>query len=74
MNFFCRLFGHTWSPATDNPKISWNTNDEGLVLTARPASDDIRFFDVCLRCREQREVQVKRHTARAANAAAGSAK
>ncbi len=61
MNFFCRILGHTWSPVTDNPKISWNTNDEGLVLTARPAGE-VRFYDECLRCRERREVPVKRRT------------
>lgn len=58
MNFFCRIFGHTWSPTTDNPKISWNTNDDGLVLTARPAGE-VRFYDVCLRCKDRRDVEVK---------------
>lgn len=65
MNFFCRLLGHTWSPAADNPKISWNTNDEGLVLTAR-AAGEVRFYDVCLRCKERREAPVKPRPAKAA--------
>lgn len=56
MNLFCRLLGHTWVPVTDNPKISWNNDDEGLVLHAT-ASAPIRFFDECARCRERREVR-----------------
>lgn len=71
MNFFCRIFGHTWSPTTDNPKISWNTNDDGLVLTARPAGE-VRFYDLCLRCKERREVAVKPHTSAKATGAASS--
>jgi hypothetical protein len=65
MNFFCRILGHTWSPAADNPRTSWNTNDEGLVLTARPSAE-VRFYDVCLRCKERREVAVKRRTSEGA--------
>jgi len=61
MNIFCRILGHTWTPFADNPKVSWNTNDDGLVLTATP-SGEVRFYDVCLRCRERREVQLKRRT------------
>jgi hypothetical protein len=72
MNFFCRIFGHTWSPAADNPKISWNTNDDMLVLTARASTEEVRFYDLCLRCRERREVQVKRRPVASSNAAAGS--
>lgn len=71
MNFFCRIFGHTWSPTTDNPKISWNTNEDGLVLTARPAGE-VRFYDLCLRCKERREVPVKAHTSAKATGAASS--
>ena len=55
MNFFCRIFGHTWVPVTDNPKISWNTGEDGLVLHAK-ASAETRFFDECARCRERREI------------------
>ncbi|MBM3986598.1 MAG: hypothetical protein FJ294_01410 [Planctomycetes bacterium] len=55
MNIFCRLFGHTWVPVTDNPKISWNAKDDGQVLHASPAGET-RFFDECVRCRERREV------------------
>lgn len=55
MNFFCRIFGHTWVAITDNPKIAWNTKDDGLVLHATPSAET-RFFDECARCRERREV------------------
>lgn len=55
MNFFCRLFGHTWVPVTDNPKIAWNTGEDGLVLHATTAAET-RFFDECARCRERREI------------------
>ena len=55
MNFFCRLFGHTWVPAADNPKISWNAKDDGLVLHAT-ATGPVRFYDQCARCKERREV------------------
>jgi hypothetical protein len=55
MNFFCRLLGHTWVPVTDNPKITWSTGEDMLVLHAK-ATAPTRFFDECARCRERREV------------------
>ncbi len=55
MNVFCRLFGHTWIPITETPKVSWNTGDDGLVLHAK-SQGEVEFFDECVRCRERRSV------------------
>jgi hypothetical protein len=73
MNFFCRLFGHTWVPVTDNPKIAWNTKDDGLVLHATPAGVT-RFFDECARCRDRREVIPSRRFPAGTPAESGSPK
>ena len=54
MNFFCRLFGHTWVHKADLPKTSWNTDKAGLLLLATPAGKP-RFYEECVRCKEQRE-------------------
>lgn len=69
MNFFCRIFGHTWVAITDNPKISWNADEAGLLLNATPAGET-RFFDECARCRERREIVPARRFATALNTAA----
>lgn len=57
MNFFCRLYGHTWIHETQAPKVSWN-NDKGLVeLFPRVVGAEdqgVLFFRRCVRCKEQR--------------------
>jgi hypothetical protein len=55
MNFFCRLFGHTWVHKSEMPKTSWNTDKSGLVLVAHPAGEP-RFYEECARCKERREL------------------
>jgi len=55
MNLFCRLLGHTWVPASETPKTSWNVDKTGLLLVATPAGES-RFYELCARCKAEREV------------------
>lgn len=54
MNFFCRIFGHTWVHKTDNPRISWNTG-KSLSELHLTAEREPRFWLECARCAEKRE-------------------
>jgi hypothetical protein len=56
MNFFCRIFGHTWVHHSSNPKTSWNVDKSGNLLEPTPASEP-RFYEQCARCKEQRNVR-----------------
>ena len=59
VNFFCRIFGHTWVPRTEDASTVWNTTKKGMVLM--PTSDEgTRYFDACQRCGERRDVQLGR--------------
>jgi len=60
MNFFCRIFGHTWIHATEGPKVQWN-NDKGLVELfpkvvegSEGEEAEVRFLRRCVRCGEER--------------------
>lgn len=64
MNFFCRLFGHTWVHKSDMPKTSWNTDKSNQLLLATPAGEP-RFYEECVRCKEQRELPPSRIKSRA---------
>jgi hypothetical protein len=55
MNFFCRLFGHTWVHRSDNPKIRWTTAKNLSELDMEVAGE-VRFWEECVRCKERREV------------------
>ena len=55
MNFFCLTLGHTWTPAADNPKTAWNTDESMQTLKATPSGSP-RFFQVCARCKVQRPI------------------
>ena len=55
MNFFCLVLGHTWTPASDNPKIAWNNDGKGALLKATPSATP-RFYEECARCKERRPV------------------
>ncbi len=54
MNFFCRLFGHTWVPHAEDPVIRWNTDKKGLVLNPTVKGEP-RFYERCARCQTTRE-------------------
>ena len=41
MNFFCRIFGHTWVPETIAPSPRWNTTKDGHILTATSGNTEI---------------------------------
>lgn len=56
--FFCKLLGHTWVPATSNPKTSWNVDKDGILLVGTAAAE-VRFFDECVRCHERRPLRPK---------------
>ena len=53
MNFFCRLFGHTWTHQSQSPKTSWNVDKDGQQLFATP-SGDVVFWEECARCHDKR--------------------
>ena len=56
MNFFCRLFGHTWSPAISAPEPRWNTTKDMQILASSSADEKVRHFDRCVRCGEERDL------------------
>lgn len=59
MNFFCRIFGHTWVPRTEDSNPQWNTTKAMNVLM--PSTDrETRYFDACQRCHEERDIQLGR--------------
>jgi hypothetical protein len=55
MNFFCRLFGHTWVPHTTAPEPRWNTTKDGVVLVSSGTEGAVRHFERCQRCSAERE-------------------
>lgn len=62
MNFFCRIFGHTWVHHSEDPKIRWATNEKSLNELMLTASGEPRFFLRCARCKEERDVEQKPST------------
>ena len=63
MNFFCRIFGHTWVPETIAPSPHWNTTKDGHILASTSGDEPVRHLDVCRRCGERRELPARRHDA-----------
>ncbi len=61
MNFFCRLFGHTWIPETRAPSVRWNTTKEGHILAPTIGEESVRHLEVCRRCGAEREAGARRH-------------
>jgi hypothetical protein len=55
MNFFCRLFGHTWVPRSDNPKIRW-TAAENMSEMQMKAEGEVRLWEECARCGMRRGI------------------
>lgn len=55
MNFFCRLFGHTWVPRSDNIKIRW-TAAENMSEMQMHSEGEVRLWEQCARCSERREI------------------
>lgn len=53
MNFFCRLFGHTWTHQSKSPKTSWNVDKDGQQLFATPVGEVV-FWEECARCHDRR--------------------
>jgi hypothetical protein len=53
LNIFCRIFGHTWIHAVDEPKIAWNAGKDQVELHAS-FEGQTQFFEECVRCRERR--------------------
>ena len=53
MNFFCRLFGHTWTHQSQSPKTSWNVDKDGQQLFPTPAGEAV-FWEECARCHDKR--------------------
>lgn len=58
MNLFCRLFGHTWVPRSDNPKIRW-TAAENMSEMQMESKGEVRLWEACARCGERREVETR---------------
>ena len=61
MNFFCRIFGHTWVPETRAPEPRWNTTKDGHVLALTAGEDEVRHVLVCRRCGEERAMGGRKH-------------
>ena len=61
MNFFCRLFGHTWWPETVAPDLRWNTTKEGHTLVLTIGDQEVQHIELCKRCGEQRDAPTRRH-------------
>jgi hypothetical protein len=55
MNFFCRIFGHTWTHRTENPKVSWNTAKSLSELDLTTSVTEPSFWLECQRCAERIE-------------------
>jgi len=60
MSIFCKIYGHTWTPATRGGNPRWNTTKAGNVLEATAIDDGIRYLDLCCRCGVEREASVRR--------------
>ncbi len=58
MNFFCRIYGHTWIHETQTPKVAWN-NDKSLKELFPSFEGETEFFRRCVRCGEQRPWEAK---------------
>ena len=56
MNLFCRLFGHTWVPQSDNPKIRW-TAAENMSEMQMQGPAKVHLWEMCARCKERREIE-----------------
>ena len=55
MNLFCRLFGHTWVPRSDNPKIRW-TAAENMSEMQMTGPATVRLWEECARCGQKRDL------------------
>jgi hypothetical protein len=53
MNFFCRIFGHTWVPYSANPKIRW-TNAKNLSELEMTVTGEPELCLECARCKEKK--------------------
>ena len=72
MNFFCRILGHTWVPASETPKIAWNIDKKGQTLVPTTEGEPV-FFRECRRCGTRREVPRRRFDPEPAPEAAAEA-
>ncbi len=54
MNFFCRIFGHTFVHKVDEPKIRWTTTKDMSELS-QTVSGEPEFYTECARCGERGE-------------------
>ncbi len=61
MNFFCRIFGHTWWPEIDVPQTHWNTTKDGQILASSSKDETVRHYESCKRCSETREIPARPH-------------
>ena len=61
MNFFCRLFGHTWLHVTRAPEPRWNTTKEGHTLVPTSGDENVTHVLVCHRCAEERPDRSRGH-------------
>ena len=59
MNFFCRLFGHTWIDELRAPDPRWNTTKAGVVLVPTYDGEAPRHVRVCRRCHEESAVEFR---------------
>ncbi len=63
MNIFCRIFGHTWVPQTEDPVIRWNTETKKGLTLIPTAKGEPHFYEECARCHERREWERRKTSA-----------
>ena len=56
MNFFCRIFGHTWLHKTEDLKIRWTTAKNMNELDMTSAGTP-KFYMECARCKVRRQYE-----------------
>jgi hypothetical protein len=61
MNFFCRIFGHTWVARTRSPRTHWNVGKTGHTLVGTHDDEQVAHFSVCQRCGLQRDEAAMAH-------------
>lgn len=73
MNFFCKIFGHTFVHKVDEPKIRWSTT-KNLSELAQTVSGEPEFYMQCVRCGERDQWATSKVEARLAKLEAEAAK
>jgi hypothetical protein len=61
MNFFCRIFGHTWVYQTRAPRTRWNVGKTGHTLVGTHDEEPVAHLRICRRCGLVQDVGARPH-------------